>query len=246
MAFPKVTDQCYAFDSIEDFQCFIDAIVLKHNRRNENLLREELALMSPLPATNGVDYTEERVRVSSTGTINMRRVVYSVPSRLIGERLSIRLYDDRLACYLGSAHAVTLRRLHVKGMQRGRQIDYRHLIASLARKPMAFFHAELRDDILPNNHWRQLWQQSCHLLAPRQACYLMVGALELAATHDNEAEVAATLQVLLTEEPEPSLLVLQKRLGLASTELPDVATQRTQQHDLDSYDGLLEQSGDQS
>lgn len=74
----------------------------------------------------------------------------------------------------------------------------------------------------------------------------MVGALELAATHDNEAEVAATLQVLLTEEPEPSLLVLQKRLGLASTELPDVATQRTQQHDLDSYDGLLERTGGQS
>lgn len=246
MTFPKVTDQRYAFDSIEDFQCFIDVIVVKHNRRNENLLREELALMAPLPATNGVDYTEERVRVSSTGTINVRRVVYSVPSRLIGERLSIRLYDDRLACYLGSAHAVTLQRLHVKGMQRGRHIDYRHLIASLARKPMAFFHAELRDDILPNDHWRQLWQQSCHLLAPRQACYLMVGALELAATHDNEAEVAATLQVLLTEESEPSLLVLQKRLGLASTELPDAATQCTQQHDLDSYDGLLEQTGDQS
>ncbi len=246
MDFPKVTDHRYDFDSIDAFQRFIDAIVAKHNRRNESLLREELALMSALPAAAGVDYTEERVRVSSSGTINVRRVVYSVPSRLIGERLCIRLFDDRLSCYLGSTHAVTLQRLHPKGRQRTRQIDYRHLIGSLARKPMAFYHAELRDDILPNDHWRQLWQQGCQRLAPRQLCYLMVGALELAATHDNEASVATTLRVLLDEEQEPSLLMLQKRLGLASTILPDGATQYTRQHDLDSYDSLLEHKGDLS
>ena len=220
MDFPTVTDQRYTFASIDDFQSFIDAIVARHNRRNEGLLREELALMSPLPAATGVDYTEERVRVSSTGTINVRRVVYSVPSRLIGERLCVHLYDDRLACYLGSALAVTLQRLHPGGGQRARQIDYRHLIGSLARKPMAFFHAELRDDILPNDEWRRLWQHSCQRLAPRQACYLMVGALELAATHDNEEGVATALQAVLRDEQEPGLLALQKRLGLAGTVLP--------------------------
>jgi hypothetical protein len=111
---------------------------------------------------------------------------------------------------------------------------------------MAFFHAELRDDILPNDSWRQLWQQSCQLLAPRQACYLIVGALELAAIHDNESEVEATLRALLNDEPEPGLLMLQKRLGLASTELPEEARQRTQQHDLSGYDCLLAQTGDLS
>lgn len=246
MAFPTVTDRHYAFASLDQVQAFIDAVVARHNRRNEGLLREELALMSPLPAAAGVDYTEERVRVSSTGTINVRRVVYSVPSRLIGERLCVRLYDDRLACYLGSALAVTLQRLHPGGTQRARQIDYRHLIDSLARKPMAFFHAELRDDILPDDTWRQLWQQSCQCLAPRQACYLMVGALELAATHDNEAEVAAALQAVLRDEPDPSLLVLQKRLGLAGTALPEAAQQCTQQHELSSYDELLYSAGDES
>ena len=246
MDFPKVTDHRYNFDSIDAFQCFIDAIVAKHNRRNESLLREELVLMSALPVAAGVDYTEERMRVSSSGTINVRRVIYSVPSRLIGERLCIRLFDDRLACYLGSTHTVTLSRLHPKGSQRARQIDYRHLIGSLARKPMAFYHAELRDNILPNHHWRELWRQGCQRLAPRQLCYLIVGALELAATHDNEARVATTLRVLLDEEQEPSLLMLQKRLGLASTILPEGATQQTRQHDLGSYDSLLEYTGDLS
>ena len=240
LQFPAVTDQRYDFESIEAFQRFVDAIVARHNRRHENLLREELTFMSPLPAVTGVNYTEEHTGVSTTSTINIRHVVYSVPSRLIGERLCIRLYDNRLECYLGSAHAVTLQRLHPKDKRRGRQIDYRHLIGSLARKPMAFFHAELRDDILPNDTWRQLWQRSCQVLAPRPACYLIVGALELAAAHDNETEVSTALKVLLKAETEPSLLILQKRLGLARTELPSAATQSTRQHDLKSYDRLLQ------
>ena len=244
MTFPTITDGRYEFSSIDDFQGFIDAIVATHNRRNESLLREELAVMSALPATASVDYTEERVRVSITSTINVRRVVYSVPSRLIGERLIIRLFDNRLACYLGSAYAITLQRLHPKGTQRARQIDYRHVIGSLARKPMALYHAQLRNDILPNDQWRQLWQQGGQQLAPRQLCYLLVGALEIAATHDNEAEVATHLRALLHEEQEPSLLMLQKRLGLARATLPESAAQQTmQQHDLNGYDTLLGQQG---
>lgn len=245
MDFPRVMDRRYHFDSIEDFQRLIDGVVVKHNRRNESLLREELALMSPLPTAVGVDYSEERVRVSSSSTINLRRVVYSVPSRLIGERLSVRLYDDRLACYLGSAHAVTLTRLHPKGKQRGRQIDYRHLIASLARKPMAFYHAELRDDILPDDTWRQLWREGMQQMAPRPLCYLIVGALELASSDTGHMDITGALRDLFREESEPSLLLLQKRLGLASTHL-SYADQQTPQHDLNDYDTLLIQAGAQS
>ena len=40
----------------------------------------------------------------------LRRVFYSVPSRLIGHRLNVRLYDDRLECFLGSTKLLTLRR----------------------------------------------------------------------------------------------------------------------------------------
>lgn len=243
MAFPKVMDHRYPFDSIDQWQQFINAVVARHNRRNENLFREELTFMSPLPASTGVNYLEEQVKVSSTSTINIRRVVYSVPSRLIGERLRVHLYDNRLECYLGSAWAVTLQRLHLKKTGRGRQIDYRHVISSLARKPMAFFHAELRDDILPNAIWRKLWQQGCQKLAPRQICHLIVGALELAALHNNEDEVAQALQAILQNEPEPNLLLLQKRLGLASTTLPD-ASQPTQQHNLEDYDALLGEGGE--
>ena len=39
----------------------------------------------------------------------LRRVFYSVPSRLIGHRLNVHLYDDRLECFLGSTQLLTLR-----------------------------------------------------------------------------------------------------------------------------------------
>ena len=59
-------------------------------------------------------------------------------------------------------------------------------------------------------------------------------------------EVEQSLRALLRDESEPSLLILQKRLGLASTELPEAAMQSTQQHDLGSYDGLLGRSTGES
>ena len=40
----------------------------------------------------------------------LRHVFYSVPSRLIGRRLRVRLHDDRLECRLGSSLVATLPR----------------------------------------------------------------------------------------------------------------------------------------
>ena len=34
----------------------------------------------------------------------LNRVFYTAPSRLIGHRLRVRLYDDRLECFLGLYH----------------------------------------------------------------------------------------------------------------------------------------------
>jgi hypothetical protein len=56
------------------------------------------------------DYEEARVRVTSSGGFILRRVFYSVPSRLIGHRLNVHLYDDRLDCFLGATKLRTLQR----------------------------------------------------------------------------------------------------------------------------------------
>lgn len=83
----------------------------------------------------------------------VKRVLYSVPSRLQGERLLVHVYDDQLIGYLGSEPVVTLSRQYAKDNQRVRQVDYRHLIGSLKKKPQAFRYSQIRDDLLPNGAW---------------------------------------------------------------------------------------------
>jgi hypothetical protein len=46
------------------------------------------------------------VTVTSRSGFTLRKVFYIVPSRLIGHQLRIRLYDDRLECFLGSTQVL--------------------------------------------------------------------------------------------------------------------------------------------
>nr|VFJ43016.1 MAG: Integrase core domain-containing protein [Candidatus Kentron sp. DK] len=203
------------FDSLIDYQSFIDRVVGKANDRKRALIAAECAILKPLPQTQADDYTELFARVTTSSTIGVRKVVYSVPSRLIGQRLRVHLYDARLVCYLGTAHVMDLPRVypHKDKENVTRRIDYHHLIHGLAKKPMAFYGAELRDDILPNELWRELWRKMEEALSPRQACRLMVGALELAADHDCEQAIE---EFLLTEAATgrfPSPAELRRRFG---------------------------------
>ena len=77
-----------------------------------------------------MDYTEERVRVTSSSTIKIKSIIYSVPSRLIGETLKVHVYDDRLECFVGAIHTVTIERVR-KRRDYVHRIDYRHLMDGL-------------------------------------------------------------------------------------------------------------------
>jgi hypothetical protein len=85
----------------------------------------------------------------------LRRVFYSVPSRLIGHRLNVHLYDDRLECFLGSTHLLTLRR--GRPPQRcGKHchvVDYRHVIHALRKKQGKIRSAGLPDQHPPDGQW---------------------------------------------------------------------------------------------
>lgn len=50
------------------------------------------------------------VTVTSSGGFTLRRLFYTVPSRLIGHRLGVRLLDNRLEIFLGGSHLMTLPR----------------------------------------------------------------------------------------------------------------------------------------
>jgi hypothetical protein len=85
------------------------------------------------------------VRVTSSGCITVRKVFYTVPSRLICHQLRVRLHDERLDVFIGGTPLMTLPRgrAHPSG-KHDHVVDYRHVIASLRSKPMALLNLPWR------------------------------------------------------------------------------------------------------
>jgi len=50
--------------------------------------------LQPLPDARTSDYVEKVVTITSSSSFTLRKVFYTVPSRLIGHRIRVRLYDD--------------------------------------------------------------------------------------------------------------------------------------------------------
>jgi len=120
------------FDDLAAYRGFIDEIVSRRNARNAKRIDHERATLQALPDRRTSDYEEVIVRVTSSGGFTLRKVFYTVPSRLIGHQLRVRLYDDRLDVFVGGTHLVTLQRgrPHSNG-KHDQVVDYRHVIHSL-------------------------------------------------------------------------------------------------------------------
>ena len=98
------------FADLDGYRRFVDEVVGRANARRRKALEIERAQLKPLPPRRTDDFEEELVTVTRSGGFLLRRVFYTVPSRLIGHRLRVRLYDDRLECFLGGTLVLTLRR----------------------------------------------------------------------------------------------------------------------------------------
>ena len=173
----------------------------------------------------------------------MRCILYSVPSRLIGQKIELHLYHNRLVGYFARQQVFELKRMRAsgKGQRRGRCIDYRHLIGGLRKKPRAFLFCKWQEDLLPTAEFRQLWQQLKNQFERDQAAVLMVEALYIAATYDQEQAVAAYLAETLAKNQLTLARLQQQFIPSSVAALPPI---ETKQHSLDSYDQLLSPSND--
>jgi len=226
------------FATIADYQRFVADVVARLNRRIQTRLTEERSQLAALPVRRTSEYEEIEARVTKFGTVSIRRVLYSVPSRLIGYRLQFRLYPERIEGWLGGVSVFEcLRGTVPAGKPRGKQIDYRHLLPALKRKPGAFARWALRDEMFPRMAYRQTWERLVEKLPERQACKLMVGLLDLAARGACEAQLAQVLGDLLCTDALPDLDGLAERFAPRETPMPAVTVSLPT---LSAYDGLLE------
>src|SRR6478736_3146340 len=87
---------------------------------------------SPASPRRTVEYEEVPARVSKYAIFTVRGVQHSAPSRLVGQRLMVRVYTDHIECWLGGTCVLERPRLtHCHGQRHPRDIDYRHLIGAL-------------------------------------------------------------------------------------------------------------------
>ncbi|KAI9129404.1 Mu transposase domain-containing protein [Acaryochloris sp. CCMEE 5410] len=127
------------FTSVAEYQALIDAQVAKLNQQCQTKYEQEKEHLQPLPKYRTPDYEVLTAKVSKRSTIDVRCILYTVPSRLIGRQLELHLYHDRIVGYLERHPVVELPRKRVsgKGKRRDRCINYRHVIGSMRLKPRA-------------------------------------------------------------------------------------------------------------
>jgi hypothetical protein len=228
----------FDFASVSEYQAAIDAAVAGLNVQCQEKFEAEKPFLQPLPKYRVADYEVVSAKVSSRSTIEVRSILYSVPSRLIGRTLELHLYHDRIIGYWGQQVVVELPRVRPTDptKRRARCINYRHVIEGLRRKPRAFLYCTWQQDLLPNDHYRELWGQLKAQFDLDSAAVLMVEALYIAATQDKEARVADYLEAQLSAQ-SLTLMRLQQHFQLLSpAPLPSL---QVTQHELSTYDQLL-------
>jgi len=226
------------FATIKDYQAFLDTVTERLNKRCQSRFKDEQLALQKLPGERFMDYSELSLKVTRSSTLEVKRVLYTVPSRLIGENVRVHVYHDRLAFFVGQTLTSTLARVYPKaGQERGRCIDYRHIIHSLSAKPQAFRFLQFRDELLPTETYRKLWLHCDQQFESREACKWIVGVLRIAKDYNCEERLGNRLLASINNnKPLPSLKSLQERY-LGHKEVPTIPAR---QQDLQSYDHLLQ------
>jgi hypothetical protein len=224
------------FADLAAWRRFVDEIVGRRNARIAKRIDQERPALKKLPARRTSDYEEVLVRVTSSSGFTLRKVFYSTPSRLIGHRLRVRLYDDRLECFLGSTPLMTMPRgrAHPAG-KHGHVVDYRHVIHALRRKPMALLHLVYRDQLFPRRAYARAFEALLEKENPKRACRIMVELLALAHERACEAELADLIARDLDVGRLPDIYALRMRFVPSTATMPVVAVELA---DLAVYDEI--------
>lgn len=202
------------FATLEDYRTFVAHAVGRHNARHRDALRVEAPHLLPLPPRRSCDYDEATVHVTSSSGFSLRKVFYTVPSRLIGHRLKARIFDDRIELMLAGRHIETLPRGRAAKGGRGPRthvVNYRHVIHNLREKPGALAGLVYRDQLFPRSEYRRCWDALEGAMPRSEASRLMVELLWLAHDQACEADLAAALASLLDAGRMPDLQDLQAR-----------------------------------
>ena len=220
------------FESIKVYEDFLFDVMERRNRSRQERLAKELAVMKPLTSASLATNRQVRVRVTRGSLIRVQKNVYSVPTSLIGRRVTVRVHEWQLDVYYQTNLVETLPRLLGKKQH---HVNYRHVIDSLLRKPGGFRDYRYRDDLFPALVFRRAWERLNQWQSPRKADLTYLRILRLAA-RKMESEVATALEQLLTTTERWDETAVEHILQPEPIDVPQLACGKVH---LQQYDRLL-------
>jgi len=182
------------FASREEYNRFLHGVKEQLNSGRRQRLTAELEVLRSLPSRRLEACQRRWCRVDPGALLHVERNSYSVPSRLRGEKVEVRLYAEHVEVWY--AQQLVERQPRLRGRDKHR-VNYRHVIDWLVRKPGAFALYRYRQEMFPSSVFRIAYD----MLVSQDAAtadkeYLRL--LHLAA-QESETAVEATLRHLQTE-----------------------------------------------
>jgi len=224
------------FASREQYQTFLRRLFNQLNAGRWKRLQEELKKLRRLPVLRLDDCKRFKVKVGSSSTIHILHNTYMVPSRLIGERVEVRVYAEHLEIWYGQRCTEKIPRLRGEGKER---IDYRHIIGWLVRKPGAFANYRYHSEMFPSSQFRMVYdtlKEQSPSCADRE--YLKI--LHLAA-QEGENLVEEILRQRLKQEESLAAKSIQAQMEEESGLVPATKTVEIAPVDLSVYDRLMDE-----
>lgn len=224
------------FDSREDYEAFLRRQFQQLNQKRRERFEEEQAVLGALPPARWDAWAQRQVRVGPSSTIRVKNNTYSVPSRLIGETVQVRLRSEVVEVWYAQQLQERLARLRGRGQH---SVSYRHVIESLVRKPGAFAQYRWQADLFPSSHFRQAYDalRASHP-NPRQGDKEYLAILQLAARESEQRVQDALRLLLLTQQPISRGAV--EALMKAGAAPPVVTQVQIEAVSLKQYDALLD------
>jgi hypothetical protein len=219
----------------DEYVSFLRKLFSQLNAGRQGRFLEEVARFRRLPKSRLEACKRLEMRVRQGSTIRVNNNTYSVDSRLIGEKVQVRVFAEQIEVWYAQRQVETLPRLRGQGKHR---IQYRHIIDWLVRKPGAFDNYRYRDDLFPTSRFRIAYDALQQSFSPARASkeYLLI--LELAA-YGSESGVDSALGYLI-RQGEPITSERVEHIFLTGQDVSHPTDVAISDVDLEAYDRLLE------
>jgi len=224
------------FEDRASYEMFLNTLFEQLNLGRKKRFLEEVKALNALPM-NRLDACKQlQLKVGPSSTIHVNHNTYSVNSRLIGEKINVRLYAESLEIWYGQKKVETLPRL--RG-EKGHHIKYQHIIDWLLRKPGAFENYRYRDALYPTSRFRIAYDNLKKKHSDRKAGKKYLQILYLAA-RESELQVDDALRCLIESGKELTADAV-KVVMEGNETTPTAKDVDVDKVDLNAYDVLLSQ-----